>query len=74
MSAHDLAQTIRFWTMSISDFLDEYFETDVLKAFLAMLQAQLEPGGPLRIGAGRFEERPRHPTGSLERVELRRAG
>ncbi len=36
MSAHDLAQTIRFWTMSISDFLDEYFETDVLKAFLAI--------------------------------------
>ena len=25
-------QTMRFWTMSISDFLDEYFETDVLKA------------------------------------------
>lgn len=36
MSAHDIAQTIRFWTMSISDFLDEYFETDVLKAFLAI--------------------------------------
>lgn len=35
-SAHDLAQTIRFWTMSISDFLDEYFETDVLKAYLAI--------------------------------------
>lgn len=35
-SAHDLAQTFRFWTMSISDFLDEYFETDVLKAFLAI--------------------------------------
>jgi phytoene dehydrogenase-like protein len=36
LSPHDLAQTIRFWTMSISDFLDEYFETDVLKAFLAI--------------------------------------
>nr|WP_316657033.1 NAD(P)/FAD-dependent oxidoreductase [uncultured Gellertiella sp.] len=35
-SAHDLAQTMRFWTMSISDFLDEYFETDVLKAYLAI--------------------------------------
>lgn len=35
-TAHDLAQTMRFWTMSISDFLDEYFETDVLKAFLAI--------------------------------------
>jgi len=27
-----MAQTLRFWTMSISDFLDEYFETDVIKA------------------------------------------
>ena len=27
---------IRFWTMSISDFLDEYFETDVIKAYLAV--------------------------------------
>ena len=25
-------ETLRFWTMSISDFLDEYFETDVIKA------------------------------------------
>jgi phytoene dehydrogenase-like protein len=35
-SAHDMAQTLRFWTMSISDFLDEYFETDVIKAYLAL--------------------------------------
>lgn len=35
-SAHDLAQTMRFWTMSISDFLDEYFEMDVIKAYLAI--------------------------------------
>ena len=27
-----MAETLRFWTMSISDFLDEYFETDVIKA------------------------------------------
>ncbi|MFN3548727.1 MAG: phytoene desaturase family protein [Mesorhizobium sp.] len=32
----EMAQTIRFWTMSISDFLDEYFETDVIKAYLAL--------------------------------------
>ncbi len=32
----DMAQTLRFWTMSISDFLDEYFETDVIKAYLAL--------------------------------------
>jgi phytoene dehydrogenase-like protein len=35
-SAYDMAQTLRFWTMSISDFLDEYFETDVIKAYLAL--------------------------------------
>ena len=30
-----LADTLKFWTMSIGDFLDGYFETDVLKAHLA---------------------------------------
>ena len=30
-----LADTFRFWTMSIADFLDEYFETDVIKAHLS---------------------------------------
>ncbi|MEM7170084.1 MAG: NAD(P)/FAD-dependent oxidoreductase [Pseudomonadota bacterium] len=28
-------ETLRFWSMSISDFLDEYFESDLLKAHLA---------------------------------------
>ncbi|HSO46748.1 MAG TPA: NAD(P)/FAD-dependent oxidoreductase, partial [Rhizobiaceae bacterium] len=32
----EMAQTARFWTMSISDFLDEYFESDVIKAYLAI--------------------------------------
>ncbi len=37
---HDLGQremgeAIRFWTMSIGDFLDQYFETPVIKAHLA---------------------------------------
>jgi len=32
----EMALTLRFWTMSISDFLDEYFETDVIKANLAL--------------------------------------
>lgn len=36
MSADEIALTVRFWTMSISDFLDEYFETDVVKAALAL--------------------------------------
>jgi phytoene dehydrogenase-like protein len=35
MGETGLADTLRFWTMSIGDFLDEYFETDVIKAVLA---------------------------------------
>ena len=35
-SAEEMAATVRFWTMSIADFLDEYFETDVVKAYLAL--------------------------------------
>jgi phytoene dehydrogenase-like protein len=30
-----LYETMRFWTMSIGDFLDEYFKTDVIKGHLA---------------------------------------
>ena len=30
-----LADTVRFWSMSIGDFLNEYFESDVIKAHLA---------------------------------------
>jgi phytoene dehydrogenase-like protein len=36
LGAEEMALTLRFWTMSISDFLDEYFETDVIKASLAL--------------------------------------
>ena len=35
LSEMELYDTIRFWTMSIGDFLDEYFETDVIKASIA---------------------------------------
>jgi phytoene dehydrogenase-like protein len=35
MGEQHMYDTIRFWTMSIADFLDEYFETDVVKAALA---------------------------------------
>ena len=28
-------ETIRFWTMSVAEYLDEYFETDVIKASLS---------------------------------------
>ena len=31
----EIYDTIRFYTMSISDYLDEYFETDITKAHLA---------------------------------------
>jgi phytoene dehydrogenase-like protein len=36
LGAAEMAQTLRFWTMSISDFLDEYFENDVIKANFAL--------------------------------------
>jgi phytoene dehydrogenase-like protein len=36
MTPTEMARTVRFWTMSISDFLDEYFEADVIKANLAI--------------------------------------
>ncbi len=35
MGEEQMYDTIRFWTMSIADFLDEYFECDVIKAHMA---------------------------------------
>ena len=35
MDEQRIYDTIRFWTMSIAEFLDEYFETDVIKAALS---------------------------------------
>lgn len=35
LGPRELGETIRFWTMSIGDFLDEYFESDLIKAHLA---------------------------------------
>lgn len=35
LGAREMAETIRFWTMSIGDFLDEHFESDLIKAHLA---------------------------------------
>ena len=32
MGEDRMYETIRFWTMSVGEFLDEYFETDVIKA------------------------------------------
>jgi phytoene dehydrogenase-like protein len=35
LGAREMGETIRFWTMSIGDFLDEHFESDLVKAHLA---------------------------------------
>lgn len=35
MGEQHMYDTIRFWTMSIAEYLDEYFETDVIKAALS---------------------------------------
>lgn len=35
MGEEGLLDTLRFWTMSIGDFLDEYFENDLIKAHLS---------------------------------------
>jgi phytoene dehydrogenase-like protein len=35
MSEQRMYDTIRFWTMSVAEYLDEYFETDVIKASLS---------------------------------------
>ena len=35
MGEEGLADTIRFWTKSVADYLGEYFETDVIKAHMA---------------------------------------
>jgi phytoene dehydrogenase-like protein len=32
LTEREMADTVRFWTMSIAEFLEEYFETDVIKA------------------------------------------
>jgi phytoene dehydrogenase-like protein len=36
LSEEEIGDTIRFWTMSIAEFLDEYFENGVIKAYLAI--------------------------------------
>lgn len=35
LGSRELAETLRFWTMSIGDLLDEHFENDLIKAHLA---------------------------------------
>ena len=59
MSERQLAETVRFWTMSISDFLDEYFESPVIKGYLAVWQARgflCVPASLLPICGGLWHE------------------
>src|SRR3546814_11223276 len=35
LGEREMAETIRFWTMSIGEFLDQYFEPEVVKAHFA---------------------------------------
>ena len=35
LGSRELGETLRFWSMSIGDFLDEHFETDLIKAHIA---------------------------------------
>ena len=47
----EILEMIRFWTMSISDFLDEYFETPVVKAYLAVSAIIGTALGPMSPGS-----------------------
>jgi phytoene dehydrogenase-like protein len=48
---HEIYDMIRFWTMSISDFLDEYFENPVIKAYLAVSAIIGTALGPMSPGS-----------------------
>ena len=47
----EMADTIRFWTMSIAEFLAEYFETDVVKANLSISGIIGTALGPMSPGS-----------------------
>jgi phytoene dehydrogenase-like protein len=47
----EAAEMVRFWTMSISDFLDEYFENPVIKAYLAVSAIIGTALGPMSPGS-----------------------
>ncbi|MCV2871605.1 NAD(P)/FAD-dependent oxidoreductase [Defluviimonas sp. WL0050] len=51
MSESQICDMIRFWTMSISDFLDEYFESPVIKAYLAVSAIIGTALGPMSPGS-----------------------
>ena len=51
LSEAQIYEMIRFWTMSISDFLDEYFEHPVVKAYLAVSAIIGTALGPMSPGS-----------------------
>jgi phytoene dehydrogenase-like protein len=50
LSEGELGDMLRFWTMSIAEFLDEYFECDVIKAYLAVSAIIGTALGPMSPG------------------------
>ena len=50
LSESELGDMLRFWTMSIAEFLDEYFESDVIKAYLAVSAIIGTALGPMSPG------------------------
>ena len=46
-----MLEMVRFWTMSISDYLDEYFENPVIKAYLAVSAIIGTALGPMSPGS-----------------------
>jgi phytoene dehydrogenase-like protein len=51
LPAQEMHDMVRFWTMSISDFLDEYFESPVIKAYLAVSGIIGTALGPMSPGS-----------------------
>ena len=50
LSESQICDMIRFWTMSISDYLDDYFESPVIKAYLAVSAIIGTALGPMSPG------------------------
>ncbi|MCL4066342.1 NAD(P)/FAD-dependent oxidoreductase [Pseudomonas sp. GX19020] len=51
LSERQIAEMVRFWTMSISDYLDHYFESPVIKAYLAVSAIIGTALGPMSPGS-----------------------
>jgi phytoene dehydrogenase-like protein len=51
LSDRQVAEMIRFWTMSIADFLNEYFENPTIKAYLAVSAIIGTALGPMSPGS-----------------------